>query len=546
MRKKRLVALATVAALLAASITGCSSSKSSEETTAANGSSGETQTAAPAEPASYPLDTDETLTYWGELNVNIASNYTSMEDTPLGQAWQEATGVDIEFQHPAIGQVSEQFNLLMSKQTLPDMIEYSWITYPGGPTKAIDDGVIIPLNDIIDQYCPNLKAYLEANPEIDRMVKTDDGTYYCFPFIRGDESLLCNTGPMIRQDWLDDLGLEVPTTVDEWYEALKAFKEEKGATAPFTYQYSSKGLTDYNPFAGAFGAIRDFFLDEDGKVIYGAVQEGYKNYLMEMNKWMEEGLIDPDLATLTSDQVSAKITNGSAGASFGWAGSNMGTWIASGQSTDPNYNLVPTPYPTLKEGETPKFGRRENNYPGAGSVVITTSCENVELAARFLDYGYSEEGHMMFNFGIEGESYNMVDGKPVYTDMILHNEDGLSITATLGGYTRANTSGPFVQDKEYITQYYSYPAQAATLDLWSATDAKNYVLPPITPTVDESKEPAQIMNEIATYRDEMTLKFILGTESFDNWDTYVSTIESMGLDRALEIENAALDRYNAR
>lgn len=549
--KKSRIGILALTMLAAVTVAGCASTKTEskgtqESSSALAGAETGTETAEAGGESVYPIKTDKSVTYWSELNPVVASNYSSMDDTPMGKYWQKQTGVDIQFQHPAVGQVAEQFNLLMSKSKLPDILEYSWITYPGGPQKAIDDGVIIPLNDVIDKYCPNLKKYLAENPDIDRMVKTDDGTYYCFPFIRGSEKLLYSSGPMIRQDWLDDLGLKRPETVDEWEKVLTAFKEQKGATAPFTYQYSAVALTDNNPFAFAFGAPRGFYINDDGKVHFGAVEEGYKEYLETMNRWMKSGLLDMDLATLTGDQVSAKITNGSAGASFGYAGSGMGNWMASGTATDPKYLLAPAKWPVTKEGEKPQFGRRENNYPGVGSAAITTSCENVELAARLLDWGYSEEGHMAFNFGQEGVSYEMKDGVPTYTDLITHNPDGLSLSAAIASYTRANYSGPFVQDEAYINQYYALDSQKESLKVWSDTDAKKHTVPPITPTVDESKELAQIMNEIGTYRDEMSLKFILGTKSFDEWDDYVAAIQNMKLDRALEIQNAALGRYLQR
>lgn len=493
----------------------------------------------------YPVAEGGTLSYWMELNPNVAANYTSLNDTEFGKKLQENTGITVEFQHPAVGQVAEQFNLLLSKSTLPDIIEYSWLTYAGGPQKAIEDGVIIPLNDVIDNYCPNLKAYLEANPDVDRMIKTDDGAYYCFPFIRGGEKLKTSTGLMVRGDWLEELGMEVPKTMDEWYDVLTAFKEKKGAEAPFTYQYSSLGLTDNNPFAYAYGAPRNFYIGDDGKVHYGAIEDGYREYLKTMNKWMSEGLLDVDLATLTGDQVAAKVTNGTAGASFGWCGSNLGTWTNAGKATTESFSLVPAPYPTLESGAKPEFGQKDNAYVNMGGAVITTSCKNVELAARLLDYAYSEEGHMLFNFGIEGVSYTMENGEPVYTDLLLKNPD-LSITHAMAGYIRANYNGPFVQDEAYASQYYTLDAQKEAIALWSDTNAGSHILPPVTPTVDESKEQAQIMNEINTYRDEMTMKFILGNKSFDEWDDYVKTIEGMNIDRVLEIQNAALERYEAR
>ena len=138
-----------------------------------------------------------------------------------------------------------------------------------------------------------------------------------------------------------------------------------------------------------------------------------------MNQWYAEGLIDPDMATLKFDQVSAKMTNGSAGVSIGFAGSRMGAWITAAQANDPNYMLVAAPYPTLEKGAKPEFGQMDNQYPGTASVAITTSCKDVERAARLLDYAYGEEGHMLFNFGVEGESYEMKDDYPTYTDWVM-------------------------------------------------------------------------------------------------------------------------------
>lgn len=263
MRTSRTCILA-LTMLITAAVTGCGGTKTV--------SKGELEPSS----TSPGSQTDKSITYWSELNTVVAANYTSMDETPMGKYWQKMTGVDIEFQHPAVGQVAEQFNLLMSKTTLPDVLEYSWLSYPGEPQKAIEDGVILPLNDIIDKYCPNLKRYLEENPEIDRMIRTDDGTYYCFPFIRGSEKLLFNTGPMLRQDWLDELGLEQPETVEEWETVLTAFKDEKGAAAPFTYHYAAISLTDNNPFAFAFGAPRGFYLNDDGRFILEQWRRGIK------------------------------------------------------------------------------------------------------------------------------------------------------------------------------------------------------------------------------------------------------------------------------
>lgn len=555
--KKKSLSLLLAAAMAAGTLAGCGNAKpaaetgtagaGAAETTAGGSAAAGTEASEPAGEFSYPMAEGGKLQYWCDLTTTVSANYANLGESPFGKGWMERTGVDIQFLHPPTGQLKEQFSLILADGNLPDLMEYNWVTdYPGGPEKAIRDGVINPLNDIINQYCPNLKAYLEANPEIDRMVKTDDGNYYAFPFIRGDERLMNTIGLMLREDWLQELGLEVPTTMDEWHTVLTAFKEKKGAAAPYTFEYTNGQYLTSDPFAYAYGTNRSFYVASDGTVHFGAAEEGYKEFLNTMAQWYAEGLIDPDIATLKNDQVSAKMTNGVSGASMGQAGSRMGTWTAAAQATTPAFKLVAAPPPSLVKGEKAEFGQVENAYSGRASVAITTSCKDVERAARLMDYAYGEEGHMYFNFGIEGESYTMVDGYPTYTDTILNNPDGLPVSQAMSAYIRGNYNGPFVQDVRYLEQYYTLEEQKETPVVWGDSNGKAHLIPPITPTSEESKEFSTIMNEINTYRDEMTLKFMFGTESLDNFDTYVKNMENMGLKRALEIQNAALDRYNAR
>ena len=146
----------------------------------------------------------------------------------------------------------------------------------------------------------------------------------------------------------------------------------------------------------------------------------------------------------------------------------------------------------------------------------------------------------------ERESYEMVDGYPTYTDWVMNNPDGWAVSQAMSAYIRGNYNGPFVQDIRYLEQYYTMDEQKETPQVWGDHNGKAHRLPPVTPTTEESTELASITNELNTYRDEMILKFIFGDESLDNFDEYVQNLENMGLSRALEIQNAALERYNAR
>lgn len=544
-KSNKVLALLTAVSLSAGLLAGCGGSASSASSSAAGSSTAADSANAAAEEFSYPMSGKE-LTYWCELNTNVSANYTNMGDTPFGQGLMERTGVTITYLHPPTGQLNEQFNLILADGDLPDIMEYTWQSYPGGPQKAIEDGNILALNDIIDQYCPNLKAYLEAHPDVDRQCKTDEGNYYMFPFVRGDDSLRVSTGLMIRQDWLNDLGLEMPTTIDEWHDVLTAFKTEKGATAPFAFEYTTPSLRNNWPFMSAYNTTAEFYVGDDGKIHYGPAEENYKEFLATMNQWYKEGLLDPDMPTAQLDQVSAKMTSGASGASLGWIGSRMGVWTTAAKETDPNYDLEAAPVPTLNKGETAKMGPMDNVVVNNGGAAITTRCKDIEAAARLLDWAYSDEGHMYYNFGTEGESYTMENGEPVYTDLILNNPDGLPIAQAMSGYIRGNYNGPFVQDVRYAQQYYTMDCQKKAQATWTVPEASEHVLPPITPSSGESEEFSAIMNEINTYRDEMTLKFILDTESLDNFDKFVDTMNQMNLKRAIEIENSALDRYNAR
>ena len=510
-----------------------------------NGSSGKNgkHLSIPEGRITYPVDTDVTLTYWMSLANNVAPNFAQMGDTPYAKAMAEKTGVNVRFLHPPSGGINEQFNLLVASGDMPDIMERNWLElYPGGPQKAIDDGVILRLNDIIEKHCPNLKALLAANPEWDRMVKTDKGDYYAFPMIREREIMCVWQGPMLRKDWLDELGLAMPETYDEWYTVLSAFKNQKGATAPLSM------IPGNYDFLFGYGADSAFFIGDNGNVRWGGIEDSFRKYLTMMNKWYRDGIFDPDFATLTMQVVTAKITRGLAGASCGGVGGQMGTWNGIARASNPDYALIAAPYPVEKKGDKSKIINVDNMYTGAFSAAITTSCKNPVLAARMLDWNYSEEGNLFSNFGIEGVSYTVIDGGPVYTDLIMQNPNGWSVGQAIAAYSRASYGGPFVQNYAYHEQYLTLPEQQEAIRTWLIDDLFERKLPPVTVMPEESGVFARIMGEINPYAEEMQVKFILGTESLNDasWNAYVNNIKKMGIDRAVAIQSAALARYKSR
>lgn len=535
--RMRIMTALLASGVIASALTGCSKPK--VEQTPSNTTGSAPATTAPA--ATYPIKTDATLKWWLPLAGNINTIVKNQGETPFSQNLTKRTGVKVEYIHPPIGQEKEAFNILLASGDLPDIIENDWIAFPGGPNKAMSDGYIIKLNDAISKYAPNLTKYLKSNPDVDKMVKTDEGSYYVFPFIRGDQKLLVSSGFILREDWLKELGLSMPETIGEWYNVLKTFKDKKGATGAF-----SGNLTHVQYFMGAFDSFNGFY-QENGKVKYGPIEPARKQFLAEMKKWYDEGILDKNFSTIDSKTIDANILGGKSGATFGSGGSGIGKWMQSMVGKDANYSLAGTKYPTPTKGTKPRFANQSLKYQStSGTAAITGKSKNVEIAAKLLDYGYSAEGQRFYNFGEENESYKMVSSQPIYTDLIMKNPNKLTVVQAMSMYSRAPMNGPFIQDKGYIEQYYELKQQKEGLARWEDQDFGKYQLPTITPSKEESSEMSKIMNDINTYRDEMTIKFIMGTEPLENYDKYIEQMKKLGIERAIQINQSALERYNKR
>lgn len=495
---------------------------------------------------SYPLQTDQTLRYWLTISGHVSAHSQSLNDTPLAQDLKDKTGINVEFVHPAIGQETEQFNLMLASKDVPDIIEYSWNNYTGGPESAISKNTIVDLNTVLDAgVSPNLQKLFDENPDIGKACQTETGKTYIYPFVVKDGLLQTYMGPMVRADLLEKYNLSAPETLDEWENMLRVFKEN-GVKSPLTLRMDNVKFADMSPFIGAYGAAGTFYV-EDGKVKFGPYTEEYRQFLTLMSRWYSEGLLDPNFTDTDSKRLTSVVANGEAAAAFGSAGGDFGKWIPAAQAQDPNARFVPVKYPVLHKGDTPKFGQKNLPVGGFGAAISGKS-KNVELAARFLDFGYSEEGHMTYNFGKEGESYTMQDGVPTYTDIILDNDKngGMGVGPAMGKYIRACYNGPFVQDVNYLTQFYTMPEQLEGVKTWSETDTLDYKMPLSPMTQEENKEYTKIMSDIDTYRQEVMYKTITGKSALSDLDNYYTEMKNRGIERAIELQQAAYDRYMAK
>ena len=525
-KKFQRAALMTTCLTMVLSFTGCGKqnlSYDSQSSTPATSSGSTTASSGTTSENGLPLVTEPvTLTYFVPFSSEII---TSLADNTMYQELEKRTGVHIEWQHPA-GDANQAFQLLLTSSDLPDIVEDCMQYYPSGPDRLVDDGIALQLNDLIDQYAPAYKKILDDYPQIYKECVTDTGkmvTFSCVQTVHEDPW----TGYSIRQDWLDELNLDMPTTVDELTEVLRAFKTQKGASVPMTWYDSWKD--QYGYFVGAWGVGPKFY-NENGTVKYGPAELGYKQYVETMRMWYAEGLLDPEYLTRDSSGRDELIGNNQTGVC-------NGTSVSALQDT-----VVAMPYVTLEKGETRHFSNWVTYTKPANECFITTSCKDPELAVRWFDYHYTEEGSFLFNYGVEGICHEIVDGKPQFTELMTNNPDGFAPIYMnyvhkwhQGAYNRDFLASPGTTEK-YISD----------CAVWASNTDGAYVMPPITMTTEEGTEFSSIMADINTYVDEMTAKFIMGLEPMENYDSFVETIRGMNLETAIADQQAALDRYNAR
>jgi putative aldouronate transport system substrate-binding protein len=497
----------------------------------------------------YPISGDVTLTYWMELNnPNVSSNFTSLNDTEWAKYLQEETGVKINFISPPVGGGQDAFNLLVASGNMPDLIDYGWNRlpgYPGGPAAALANKVIIPLNNYLSSSAPDMKKIFDENPSYDKMVKTDDGIYYIFPVMKLDDYLNTTYGLFVRQDWLDELNLSSPVTIDDWYTMLKAFKIQKNAEYPLTIGGQGLGPFSNGMFIGAYGITKNWYL-QDGKVCYGAYEDKYKDWLNTMAKWYAEGLLDSNFATNDVAAMDSNILTGRSGAAPFWIGSGLGKYIPELKKISSKATMAATTYPVLKAGDIPQFNSLLNPFDGAGTC-ITTSCKSPEIAVRFLNYGYTEKGRKTWNYGREGISYTIDGGVVNLTPAITQNPEGWPLGQAWSRYAHGVYPGPYFSERRFLELYYPYPEQIAALNAFTKSNMRGHLMPPVSPTMEESSEFARIMTNVQSLENEYTLSAIMGNVNIDStFANYIDQLKGFGMDRAIEIQQGALERYKVR
>ena len=505
--------------------------------------------AAPAESTetratiSYPLADDGTTI---KLLIGIPPIVENFDTTKIAafRKAMEDTGINLEINDLGAA-LLEQYPLMFASGAYMDydILADAVANYTGSIDSAIDDEIVICLNDVISEYMPDYDAFLnnEEYAFVKKAITSDSGQIGAISgYTYGNPQ-----GLIIRQDWLDSLNMDVPVTYDDFYAVLSAFKTTYNADQPLLL--FSDGSLNSDCISGGYGvSFQNGFVVEDGTVQYSMITDGAKKYFTMMHQWYEEGLVFRDFATenpKTGANYDGLWNAGQIGIMGGGTDYMSDSYTA---ADDPSYHAIAIADAVENEGDIIHLGYTPStDFTINASWSISTGCEDVELVANFINWFFTEAGSIACSFGIEGEGYELnEDGNPVYTDLVINNPDGMTLFSTQLMFTSFNT--PYLQDARVFDSLYTCEDQREARTIWNSNrDDIGVCVGSLT--TEESESYTAKYSDIDTYVSEMVVKFITGDENIDTtWDSYVSYVESMGIADCEALKQDAYDRYQAR
>lgn len=557
--KRKVVSLMLVSAMVAGMLAGCGSDSGSSK----GGSSTETGSAAEASSSGETADDADdkspiTFEYFNADGKN--GNW----DNPVAKAITEATGVTLDVSYPVAsqGDAKEDVALMIANDEYPDMIYAK-----GSATDLYQAGALIDMTDLIEKYGPNIKKMYGAEMEKLKWSQDDPGIYQLS--YAGVNQKTLTTGGSCQIQWaaLKENDYKYPKTLDEYEKMIKSYlaahpKTEDGLDMIGITMSASDWhwmITLGNPAGLIADASPDngqWIIDDEYNVHYKHVTDEEKEYFKWLCRMYNEGILDPNFATQTDDDYIAKVASGRVVAitDAEWHYSQCEATLVADGKVDQTYVGLPV---TLREDQVEKALLYQGTTVGWG-IGITKSCEDPVRAIKFLDYLCSDEGQILYHWGIEGENYFLDDnGQPYRTDEEVakaqsdpdyakntgidnytgfpiygtgsYSEDGFPYTPTtkesvIANYNTAEKEGCEAMGFEMLTDMFAQPEE---FDLLPYSALWAYQQP------QELAEKQTILDEIAW---PGLVKCVTGTEDeFDgNWESMVQELTNNGLADAEE------------
>lgn len=486
------------------------------------------------------LITEEPLTL--TAHIHNANTEVLSDDWIIEQKAGEMTNIYLK----GVASVNETdstnaFNLMIASKDLPDIVGGESINL----IKYGMEGAFMPLEDLIKQHAPNIQKMLDENPDVKAAITAADGHIYYLPTL--EDSQVSQTW-FIRQDWLDKLGLDIPETVDELHDVLLAFatqdpngngkKDEIGFLNRNGYMSDLTGGT--SALYSLFGVNTTFHINQEGKIALGAYTPEFKEAMKCVSEWYAEGLIDPEIFTRGGNARDILFPVDNGGLTHDWYPSTSSYNIKL-QEAVPGFKLVGMLPPKDINGNQWEVESRQT-VTGKGTAISAAN-QHAEETIKYLDFWWTEEGSRLMTYGIEGDTYTMKDGEPVYTDKVLNND--LPINAyikKLGGQqyyiTHVNLSA--------YENFMMSPEGIDVLKLYQDSNVVNKLYPKL-PAMSLTEEETELIQSkwpiISTYILEQIQKWTFDGSTIDSgFDKYMSDIKAMGIDEILSAYQNAYDR----
>lgn len=482
----------------------------------------------------------------GDLaNLGI-NNYNDFE---YMQKLEELTGVHVETTEVNFFTASEQYNVLLASGDYPDLIKNLGTYYSTGLSGALGDDIIMDLTDDLSAYAPNYDYLIHSNDAETPYYLTDGKV---LQFMGTYDSFINNQGLVLRKDWLEECGLDVPETYDELHDVLKAFKDKYNCSSAIymnnnctiTTLTEGYNVATYNVSgsggAGGSGSSLPYYV-EDGVVKCSFIEDGYRDYLTMIHDWYEEGLMDSDFVSIEYDPFSSYLSGQI-------TSDQMGVWCTSGEGID-NYTVPVVCMASPVQNKGDKQHMTEMTLAPADDITaisVSSACEDPDIAMAWLDYWFSEDGIAFYNFGLESTDYTLDESStPKFTDAVVNNEFGLSASNYMRCRCAFGTMPSLML--RYRSAYLNSDLVNEAWDVWTSNlDGTMAISSNVTMTTEQKEAETYKATDIMTYANQMISQFCNGDADIDTqWDTFVSQLKDMGIEECIELEQAAYDAANS-
>ena len=508
--------------------------------------------------------------------INDAARTVEVKDLAMVQRWKEDTGIEFDWQVIAADGAAEKLSLtLTAGDELPDAF-WNFIGGLSGQyaVQYAEQDVFIPTQDLINEYCPTLVQILEDNPQYQKEIVTPDGNMYGFPYIEQMKGLVMTSGPLlINQNWLDQVGMDLPTTVDEFTDILYAFKEAgdlngngEADEIPALTMFGPEEIDQFGSynmfyrFTGCFGQadsycygnyLADHLAVIDGKIIFTGMNESIRKTADYFHQLYADGLLNVNCfeSTSTTNYTNSELIQTEAKAGV------VGVWTDM-QITDNNvrHEYVAVPQLTGEDGGLSGFPLNYSEMQDTSDTCITTECKFPEVIACFVEYLISDPSlSVQSNWGAVGYNY-YEDENGMLCFNLDENGDIIPVDPyTSFGDMRTNTTparGSMIVLDEYYDTVCQYTYDAVNLLEFQKVNGKEEQLsrgtnvPKLLMTVEENQRLNQIQPVISDIVDRYVATSVQNGTDDASWNQYLSDLEAAGVNELVEIFQGAYDRVS--